>query len=115
MGFLLLWIWCCWSCFLLRALGAHFPAQVYRAYACASACARVCVRVILTQVAVTSDTRIPKPTQIAQKPRPYAPKTVYNYILFIFIYMDTNRAPWTPKTPSNTSSFSAQVLSLCSQ
>src|SRR5690625_7625475 len=110
MGFLLLWIWCCWSCFLLRALGAHFPAQVYRAYACASACARMRVRVILTQVAVTPDTRIPKPTQIAQKPRPYAPKTVYNYILFIFIFMVTNQAPCILKTPSNTSSSSAPLL-----
>src|SRR5699024_10646096 len=89
--------------------------QVYRAYACAYTCARVRVRVILTQVAVTPDTRIPKPTQIAQKPRPYAPKTGIYIYFYLFLFNGHQRSPWTPKTPSNTSSFSAQVLSLCSQ
>src|SRR5699024_3253285 len=113
MGFLLLWVWCCWSCFLLRALGARLLRMSISGV---RMCERVCA------CASTRDTyagighagyRGHKYPLTTPKNRVLTPqKRGYIYIFIYFLFNGHQRSRRAPKTPSNTSSFSAQVLSL---
>src|SRR5699024_6632255 len=114
-GFLLLWVWCCLSCFLLRALGDRFSSTSISGV-------RMCERV--RTCARTRDTRTGcghhghhghKHTSKVQKPRPYAPKTGIYIYFYLFLFNGHQRSPRSHTTPPNTSSSSTQVLSLCSQ
>src|SRR5699024_10407153 len=91
MGFLLLWVWCCWSCFLLRALGARLPRMsISGVRMCERVCA--CARTRDTYAGIGhAGYRGHKYPLTTPKNRVLTPqKRGYIYIFIYFYLMVTN-------------------------
>src|SRR5699024_10139753 len=99
MGFLLLWVWCCWSCFLLRALGARLPRMsISGVRMCERVCA--CARTRDTYAGIGhAGYRGHKYPLTTPKAASLRPKNGDIYIfLFIFIEWSPTVTPGTKNT-----------------